>query len=124
MQRSQQLAAMFLLGAFLVGGTLGFTVDRVVGDRMRGAGDSHSFLDEFSDELQLSPAQRAAVDSILDERHRIDDSLMTPIRPQLDAARQNARRQIAARLDAPQRQKFEAYLARMAKKDSASRGSR
>jgi hypothetical protein len=34
MQRSRSLALMFLLGALLVGGALGFTADRVLtGDR-------------------------------------------------------------------------------------------
>lgn len=117
MQRSQQLAAVFLLGAFLVGGTLGFTVDRVVGDRLVGfrvaeRDSTTSMLDEFSAELDLTTAQRAAVDSILDERHRIMDSLMAPVRPQLRAARDSARHAIARRLTPAQQSKFRAYLDR------------
>jgi hypothetical protein len=118
--RSQQLAVMFLLGAFLVGGTLGFTVDRVVGNRLLArTAETHGTLDAFSEELSLSPSQRAAVDSILDERHRIIDSLIAPVRPRMEVARETARRQIAARLDDAQRLKFESYLERK-RKESGS----
>ena len=104
---------MFLLGAFLVGGTLGFTVDRVMGDRLLARSPAkHATLDGFASELSLSPDQRAALDSILDERHRIIDSLIAPVRPQIEAAKESARRQMAQRLDEAQRRKFEAYLAR------------
>jgi hypothetical protein len=113
-QRSQQLAAMFLLGAFLVGGTLGFTVDRMVGQRSVATGHEAT-LDAFATELGLTAAQRAAVDSILDERHRIIDSIMTPVRPSIRAARDSARLQIARRLSPDQRVKFERYVERTTK---------
>ena len=116
MLRSQQLAAMFLLGAFLVGGTLGFTVDRVVSERQHAAG-KESPIDAFAAELDLSPTQRAAVDSILTARNRVMDSLMAPVRPQLHAVRDSARQRIAARLTEPQRRKFDAYIERMTKRD-------
>jgi branched-subunit amino acid ABC-type transport system permease component len=103
---------MFLLGAFLVGGTLGFTVDRVVNERLRDADSKTSMLDAFAAELELSATQRAAVDSIFRTRNRVYDSLMAPIRPQLRAARDSARREIAARLTEPQRRKFDEYIAR------------
>lgn len=99
---------MFLLGAFLVGGTLGFTVDR-----MWGANGNRSTLDAFTEELSLSDAQRAAVDSILDERHRLIDSITAPLRPRIEGAREAARQQIKQRLTPPQRAKYESYLERM-----------
>jgi hypothetical protein len=115
-QRSQQLAATFLLGAFLVGGTLGFTVDRMVGDRLlEQDASAHAVVDAFAAELDLSSAQRAAVDSILAERNRVMDSLIAPVRPQIRAARDSARQRIALRLTAPQRRKFATYLERMRK---------
>ncbi len=117
---SKHLALAFLLGAFLVGGTLGFTVDRMVGDRLVPArvasvDSAASMLDEFAAELDLTAAQRAAVDSILDERHRIMDSIMAPVRPGLRAARDSARHHIARRLTADQQVKFRAYLERTSK---------
>lgn len=117
MQRSKQLAAMFLLGAFLVGGTFGFTVDRVVGDRLLKREGDGSSLDAFAAEIGLSAAQRAAVDSILDERHRIIDSIMAPVRPQISAARESARRQIRMRLTPEQEPRFDAYVARTRQTD-------
>ena len=120
-QRPKRLAAMFLLGAVLVGGALGFTVDRVVGDRLLPRAEaatppaSRNALDDFSSEIGLTPAQRAAVDSIMDERHRIIDSIMKPVRPQIAAARESARKQIRQRLTREQEARFDAYIARQEK---------
>jgi hypothetical protein len=121
--RPQQLAALFLVTAFLLGGAVGWTAGRVVVPRAEAApavaravavardGEAGK-LDEFAAELGLSVAQRAAVDSILDERRRVMDSLLTPLRPRLDAARDDARAQIRRRLSAEQQERFTAYLAR------------
>ena len=103
---------MFLLGAFLVGGTLGFTVDRVVSDRLRDSAPQMSLVDAFAEEISLSPSQRAAVDSILTARNRVMDSIMGPVRPKLHAVRDSARHAIATRLTDDQRAKFDAYLER------------
>ena len=122
MERSKQLAAMVLVGAFAVGLALGLTWQSTAGalpaGRSRatvaaataGAGGA---LDAFAAELVLSAAQRAAVDSILDERHRIIDSIVAPMRPQIEAARESARAQIRTRLSDEQRRRYDVYLARM-----------
>ena len=91
MQRSKQQALMFLLGAVLVGGVLGFSAERVLGhDR-----DQHSWAarTRFYDDLALSAGQRAAMDSVLDHKNRQIDSVMQPIRPHLDSIRSSARQQ-------------------------------
>ena len=113
--RAQRLAALFLAGAFVAGATVGLAADRVVGRRAAPtpAAAPSPALDGFAAELALTPAQRAAVDSILDERHRIIDSIVAPVRPQIEAARQSARQQIRQRLTDGQRARFERYLARM-----------
>ncbi len=117
-QRPKQLAAVFLVSALLVGGALGFAVDRVVGDRLLPRAEAapvpapRNALDEFSAEIGLTPQQRAAVDSIMDERHRIIDSIMQPVRPQITVAREAARRQIRARLTPEQVPRFDAYVKR------------
>jgi hypothetical protein len=116
-QRSQQLAAMFLLGAFLVGGTLGFTVDRVVSERLREPERPASLVDAFAEELELSPGQRAAVDSILTARDHVLDSIIAPVRPRLYAVRDSARLAIATRLTDQQRAKFDAYIQRTRRPD-------
>lgn len=108
--RPQLLAALVLLGALVVGAVLGVAFERVRGGAARAEA---SWLDDFAGELALTPAQRLAVDSILDERHRVIDSLVAPVRPQIDGARAAARRQIRTRLTAVQQARFDAYVARM-----------
>ena len=121
-QRPKTLAAIVLLGAFVVGGTLGVAADRMVGDRLLPRAEaatvsSRNALDDFALEIGLTPAQRAAVDSIMDERHRIIDSIMAPVRPQISAARESARRQIRMRLTPEQEPRFDAYVARTRQTD-------
>jgi hypothetical protein len=110
MQRSKNLAMMFLLGAVLVGGALGFTADRVW---MRDAAcsDPRASRALLYDRLELNAAQRAAWDSILDDRHRQFDSLFKPIKPQMDSIRSRSRAQMRALLTTPdQRARFEAII--------------
>ena len=110
MQRSKHLAMMFLLGAVLVGGALGFTADRVWMKDTSNT-DPRASRALLSERLDLNAAQRAALDSILDERHRQFDSLLKPIRPQMDSIRLRSRAQIRALLATPeQRERFEAIL--------------
>ncbi len=123
MQRPQQLAAAFLVGAFLVGGTVGYAADRMMLAGRSTAKVDHdgASTDAFAEELELSTTQRAAVDSILAGRNRVMDSLVAPVRPQLRAARDDARRQIATLLNTVQQEKFAGYVARMARDSSAQR---
>ena len=110
MQRSKHLAMMFLLGAVLVGGALGFTADRVW-MKDTSSNDPRASRALLSERLKLNAAQRAALDSILDERHRQFDSLLKPVRPQMDSIRMRSRAQIRALLTTPeQRERFEAIL--------------
>ena len=110
MQRSKHLAMMFLLGAVLVGGALGFTADRVW-LKDPSYNDPRASRALLSERLDLNAAQRAALDSILDERHRQFDSLLKPIRPQMDSIRMRSRAQIRALLTTPeQRERFEEIL--------------
>lgn len=85
MDRSKGYALMFLLGAFLAGGALGITADRVMdGDRGRGrrGGD---FRGRMASELDLTPAQRVSIDSLMDQKHRQIVALYRPVKPQLDS---------------------------------------
>ena len=88
MQRSKNLAVAFLLGAVLVGGALGFTADRVmIGDRIRA--DRPRL--HLADRLQLDAAQRAKLDTILDNRRHRIDMIIATVRDQLDSAKLRAR---------------------------------
>ncbi len=127
MDRPKLLAAAFLAGAFSLGASVGYGWDRTLAGRapatVASGAPRASMYDAFAEELGLSAEQRAAVDSILDERHRIMDSLVAPVRPQLEAARESARAQIRRRLTAEQQLRFDRYLARLRDREAA-RGRR
>lgn len=104
MQRSKQQALMFLLGAVLVGGALGFSADRVFG---RDPSTHWARRQAFYDDLGLSNAQRATMDSLLDARNCQISALMKPVRPQLDSVRNSAHQQVLQMLTPEQRDKLE-----------------
>ena len=119
MQQSKNLAIAFLLGAVLVGGALGFTADRVLlRDRIsRPEGGRPS----LADRLQLDATQRARLDSIIDDRHRRMDLVMTPVRPTLDSIKKRARDEIRLILNPTQRAEFEKVLAEMSSNNNKPR---
>jgi hypothetical protein len=111
MQQSKNLAIAFLLGAVLVGGALGFTADRLMlRDRIAGPAPNRMLL---ADRLQLDAAQRARLDSIIDNRHKRYDLIMSTVRPALDSSKQRARDEIRLILNPTQRAEFEKVLAEM-----------
>jgi Spy/CpxP family protein refolding chaperone len=77
---------MFLLGAFVAGGALGFSADRAMqgrrGHEMHGP---RAWRQRMAEELELNPQQRASVDSLLDQRHSQIVTLYKPIKPELDS---------------------------------------
>lgn len=102
---SKSLALMFLFGALLVGGALGFTADRMlVSDRRC---DSRGMRKNLADELELTASQRTSLNAILDAKHREMDAIMSTVRPRMDAVSDSARGQISAILDERQRARFE-----------------
>jgi Spy/CpxP family protein refolding chaperone len=86
MERSKGYAMMFLLGAFVAGGALGFSADRVMGAKhgreMRGP---HAYRQRMAEELKLTPKQQASVDSLIEQKHRQIVALYKPLKPQLDS---------------------------------------
>jgi len=86
MERSKGYAVMFLLGAFIAGGALGFTADRVMdakhGREMRGP---RAYRQRMAEELKLTPKQQASVDSLIEQKHRQIVALYKPVKPQLDS---------------------------------------
>jgi Spy/CpxP family protein refolding chaperone len=84
MQRSKSYALMFLLGAFVAGGALGFTADRVMTREKPGRGGRPSF-ERMAKELELTPAQRVQFDSITRARRTQMRALWQPLRPQMDS---------------------------------------
>jgi Spy/CpxP family protein refolding chaperone len=86
MERSKGYAMMFLLGAFIAGGALGFTADRVMDAKhsreMRGPRGNRQ---RMAEELKLTPVQQASVDSLIEQKHRQIVALYKPVKPQLDS---------------------------------------
>lgn len=86
MERTKGYAMMFLLGAFLAGGALGFSADRVIrsghGRDVRGR---TAYRQRMIDELKLNPSQQASVDSLIEQKHRQIVALYKPVKPQLDS---------------------------------------
>jgi Spy/CpxP family protein refolding chaperone len=107
MQRSKQQALMFLLGALLVGVILGFSANRVFGDDAPTPGRQAMY-----DDLQLTTTQRAAMDSLLDERHCQISRTLATVEPKLDSIRASARVQMDRLLTPDQRTRLEARRAK------------
>lgn len=116
-QRTKAQAIFFLLGAVLVGGALGFTANRAIGHR-DAAKDQQSSRAQLADRLQLDPAQRLMLDSVLDDRNEKMKSTLAPVRPQLDSLRGAARVVIRGRLTPAQQSRWDDVLLELAR-DSA-----
>lgn len=108
MQPSKNLAIAFLLGAVTVGGALGFAADRVImRERLEQPAAGRIRL---ADRLHLDAAQRARLDSILDDRHRRYAVIMSTVTPALDSIKFRARDDIRMMLTPAQRAEFEKLL--------------
>lgn len=120
MQRSKQTALMFLLGAVLVGGVLGFSADRVISAR-----EKHWVprMRMYQD-LGLSETQQATMDSLLDARNCQLGAVMKPVAPQLDSIKKAAHQQILQVLTPEQRVKFESRRVDMVRRDSIEKARR
>ena len=102
---------MFLLGALLAGGVIGFTADRVVsGSHQPAPNDQRAMREYMARRLGLTTAQRPVVDSILDERNRLMMELLKPQRAQMDSIRERARTQVRRILTPAQLVEYEALL--------------
>lgn len=115
MTRSKQQALMFLLGAVLVGGALGFSADRVLGHETatHWAGRTRMY-----DDLALTGEQRSRMDSLLDDRNCQINAVMKPVRTQLDSIKDVAHQQMLSILTPEQQAKLEARRREMQVRDS------
>lgn len=109
MQGSKNLAIMFLLGALLVGGALGFAADRyAVKDRLCAPKRTEGELRQaFYNDLDLSVEQRTKWDALLDERHRAMSAARATIRPRQDSIMENYRLRTTELLTPEQRARLE-----------------
>jgi len=104
MERPKQQALAFLLGAVLVGGVVGFSADRVF---RRDDTSITAKRAAMYDDLKLAPAQRAAMDSLLDARNCKYDAIFKPIQPALDTLKLDTRARINAILTPEQRARLD-----------------
>ena len=104
MERPKQQALAFLLGAVLVGGVVGFSADRVFRRDDTSIAAKRKALYE---DLELQPAQRAAMDSLFDARNCKYDAIFRPIQPALDTLKLETRGRINAILTTEQRARLD-----------------
>ena len=90
MESSKSKALLFLLAAFVAGIALGYTADRVMSQGRHGRGDRPS-RERMARELNLTDAQRAQFDSIMNARRTQMRVLFDPIRPQMDSLQKVAK---------------------------------
>lgn len=110
--RPKSLALMFILGALLTGGLLGFAAARSVSKPVIMPADDKAARAELARELDLTPAQAASVDSAWDWRRGRTREIMAPIRPALDSVRDSARVLMMKTLDESQKERFRALIER------------
>ena len=91
MDRSKGYALMFLLGAFVAGGALGFTADRVMDAQREHGRGPRAYRQRMAEELKLTPKQQTAIDSLIEQKHRQIVALYKPVQPQLDSIAKLAR---------------------------------
>jgi hypothetical protein len=119
MRKSKSMAVGFLLGTLVCGGALGFSLDRVLTRPACDAStDRQAVRAYMASKLQLTPLQRAQVDSLLDIRHREISRIVAPVRPQLDSVREATRVQIKRLLDAGQQRRFQDWVDESKKEDA------
>lgn len=130
MERSKGYALMFLLGAFIAGGALGFTADRVMDAKRGHERGSRAYRQRMAEELSLTPQQQASIDSLIEQKHRQIIALYKPVKPQLDSIALLARdvsdsthAQIKRLLNPDQQQKLDRMRA-AAQRDLADRRGR
>ncbi len=89
--RPKSLAMMFMLGAFLTGGAVGFAAERAIAKPVVMLNDEKSVRGELARELRLTAEQKIVVDSAWDWRRARNREIMAVVRPALDSVRDSAR---------------------------------
>lgn len=107
MTRTKGLALAFYLAAAVAGVAIGVAADRKLRPTLVARTSVREMRNRFANDLKLTAAQRASVDSILDARFRAESLMVDPIRPQLDSVRADARSKISALLTPEQLRVYE-----------------
>jgi Spy/CpxP family protein refolding chaperone len=128
MQQSKWYALLFLLGAFVAGAAVGVAGDRTIEHRRPTSHGPRSQLDRMSRDLDLTAAQRAAFDTILENRQTQMRQLFAPIQPQMDSlmalgkvVRDSTHEQLRRVLTPEQRARFDKMHEEMKKRGADAR---
>ncbi|HXZ20029.1 MAG TPA: hypothetical protein VEG63_08765 [Candidatus Acidoferrales bacterium] len=111
-------AATLVFCVFLSGAVVGGLAVHVFGDRIWSTGASSAsfvpsreeLLQELSQQLNLTEAQRAQVGETLDQTLADWRQIFLTVNPQLEEARQRGRQRIRAVLTPEQLPKYEAFI--------------
>ena len=110
--RPKSLAMMFMLGAFLTGGAVGFAAERAVAKPVVLLSDEKSVREELARELRLTEEQKVVMDSAWDWRRARNREIMAVVRPSLDSVRDSARVRMMAVLSEEQKETFRKLIER------------
>jgi len=83
--RPKSVAAMFLLGAFLTGGVVGYATSRTLSPKTGTIPTPALMREVIKQTLKLSPEQSAKLDSAYDQRRAVLDSIDAIYRPAVDS---------------------------------------
>jgi len=112
---------MFLLGAVLVGGVLGFSADRVLAHDKT---EHWARRERMYDDLGLTDLQRVRMDSLLDAQNCKQQAVMKPVRAQIDSIRKAGRLEMMTILTPAQQATLEFRRAEMVRRDSVEKARR
>jgi hypothetical protein len=120
MQRSKQQALMFLLGAVLVGGVLGFSADRVITSKTKP--QRLSARQQMYADIGVAAEQQPQMDSVLDEINCKTSEIMRSVRPSMDSVRAEGFKTLLGMLTPAQREAWDAREVRQrARMDSVEK---
>jgi hypothetical protein len=104
---------LFLAGAFVTGGAVGYAADRAMAKpELASPVPQRDIVEELAVELRLRPDQKIVFDSVWAWRRTQWNSILTPVKPSLDSVRDSARVLMLNTLDSTQQAAFRRLIER------------
>jgi len=108
MNRKAFLGVMLVFVLGVATGAMGLYISQV-----GGSGKRPTVVERLTNELSLTALQQQQVTTILEETKKNYNTIIDPVRPQMEAARHDGRQKIRAILTPEQLPKFEEHLRRI-----------